>query len=127
VHAPALVGEGPAAVVSPAHNGMKSPPPLVPAVPVAAPAVPEPVPAVGAAVPAVPVPVPAVLLPVPAALLPVPAVVVGAVPALVVGSPVGESFEPEHAAALKHAAAAKVSTRMRVVRTIIPRKVDDRA
>ena len=111
MHAPALVGEGPAAVVSPAHSGMKSPPPLVPAVPVAAPAV----------------PVPAVLLPVPAALLPVPAVVVGAVPALVMGSPVGESFEPEQAAALKHAAAAKVSTRMRVVRTIIPRKVDDRA
>lgn len=127
MHATALAGSIAPAVINPLHKGEKLPV-AAPAVPEPAPAVPAPpapVPAVALA-PAVPLPVPAVELAVPAAALPVPAV--PGLPAVVMVDaplepPVGESFEPEQAAALKQLPAAKVSTKMRVVRSMIPRKL----
>jgi hypothetical protein len=102
---------------------MKSPAPLT-ALP-AVPALPTgPVPAVAAPPvellePAVPVSVPAVALLVPAVggVVAVPALVTVVV-AVPLAPSVGESFEPEQAAAVKQVAAKRVSTRMLVVRTM---------
>ena len=131
MQAPALVGAMPAAVVNPAQSGMKSPPAAaVPAVPTGLEPPELAPPVVALAVPATPtLPVPAVgVLAVPAVgVLAMPAVVVVVVVEPLAPAVVGESFEPEHAAAPRQAAATRKITEMRVVRSMAsnPLKRDD--